>query len=92
MHFYGHLCTYGYYCFLVKEAFMNISFITRYFDDQIIKTDLVNAMPDNSSVNTVQHARIEEDMFSIDPTDAPIDWLDSDHVYVYCRLMSVPWL
>jgi hypothetical protein len=46
---------------------------------------LVNALPGNSSVNTVQHATIEEAMFSADPTDAPIDWLESDHViYVSC--------
>jgi hypothetical protein len=32
-------------------------------------------------------------VFSVDPTDAQIDWLDSDHViYVYCRSMSLPWL
>jgi hypothetical protein len=32
-------------------------------------------------------------VFSVDPTDAPIDWLDSDHVIcVYCRSMSVPQL
>jgi hypothetical protein len=30
-------------------------------------------------------------VFSVDPTDAPIDWLDNDHViFVYCRSMSVP--
>jgi hypothetical protein len=57
--------------------------------DQIV-TDLINSLPVNSSVNTVQHATIEEAVFSVDPTDAPIDWLDSDHViYVYCRSMSV---
>jgi hypothetical protein len=55
-----------------------------------IVTDLINPLPGNSSVNTVQHASIEEAMFSIDPTDASIDWLDSDHVMsVYCRSMSV---
>jgi hypothetical protein len=43
-------------------------------------TDLVNALPDNSSVNTGQHATIEEVVFSVDPTDAPMDWLDNDHV------------
>jgi hypothetical protein len=44
-------------------------------------------------VNTVQHATIEEAVFSVDPTDAPIDWLDSNHVIcVYCRSMSVPRL
>jgi hypothetical protein len=55
--------------------------------------DLINALPDNSSVNTVQHATIEEAVFSVDPTDASIDWLNSDHVIcVYCRSMSVPRL
>jgi hypothetical protein len=54
-----------------------------------IVTDLINALPGN----TVQHATIEEAVFSVDPTDAPIYWLDSDHViYVYCRSMSVPRL
>jgi hypothetical protein len=37
-------------------------------------TDLINSLPDNSSVNTVQHATIEEAVSSVDPTDAPIDW------------------
>jgi hypothetical protein len=56
-------------------------------------TDLVNALPGNSSVNTVQFATIEKAVFSVDPTDAPIDWLDSDHVIcVYCKSMSVPRL
>jgi hypothetical protein len=52
--------------------------------------DLMNALPGNSSVNTVQHSTIEEAVFPVDPTDAPIDWLDSDHVIcIYCRSMSV---
>jgi hypothetical protein len=38
-----------------------------------IVTDLSNALPGNSSVNTVQHATIEEAVFSVDPIDAPID-------------------
>jgi hypothetical protein len=60
---------------------------------QNIVTDLINELPGNSSVITVQHATIEESMFSVDPTDAPIDWLDSDHVIcVYCRSKSVPQL
>jgi hypothetical protein len=47
----------------------------------------------HSSENTVQHAIIEAAVFSVVQTDAPIDWLDSDHViYVYCRSMSVPRL
>jgi hypothetical protein len=45
-----------------------------------VVTDLINALPGNSSVNTVQQTTIEEAVFSIDPTDAPIDWLDSDHM------------
>jgi hypothetical protein len=45
-----------------------------------IVTDLVNTLPDNSFLNTAQHATIEEAVFSADPTDAPIDWLDSEHV------------
>jgi hypothetical protein len=45
-----------------------------------IVTDLINALPRNSSVDTVQHATIEETVFSVDPSDSPIDWLDNDHV------------
>jgi hypothetical protein len=55
--------------------------------------NLDNTLPGNSSVNTVQHETIEEAVFSVDPTDAPVDWLDSDHVIcVYCRSMSDPRL
>jgi hypothetical protein len=44
-------------------------------------------------LNTEHHATIEEAVLSVDPTDAPIYWLDSDHVTcVYCRSMSVPRL
>jgi hypothetical protein len=58
-----------------------------------IVTDLINVLPDNSSVNTVQYATLQEAVFSVDPTDVSIDWLDSDHVIcVYCRSMSVPRL
>jgi hypothetical protein len=50
-----------------------------------IVTNLINALPGNSSVNTVQHATIEEAVFSVDPTDASTDWPDSDHVvFVSC--------
>jgi hypothetical protein len=57
-----------------------------------IVTVLINTLLVNSTVNTVQHATIEEAVFSVDPTDGPIDWLDSDHVIcVYCRSMSIPW-
>jgi hypothetical protein len=63
------------------------------FFSQHIITNLINVLPGNSSVNTVQHTTIEEGVFSVDPTNAPIDWLDSDDVIcVYCRSMSVPWL
>jgi hypothetical protein len=41
--------------------------------------DLINVLPGNSSVNTVQHATIEEAVFSVDPTDMPMDLLDSNH-------------
>jgi hypothetical protein len=55
--------------------------------------DLLNTLPGNSSVNTVQHTTVEEVVFSVDLTNTPIDWLDSDHVIcVYCRSTSVPWL
>jgi hypothetical protein len=55
-----------------------------------IVTDLINALPGNSSVDTVQQATIEEAVISVDPTDAVIDWLDSNHVIcVYCMSMSV---
>jgi hypothetical protein len=54
-----------------------------------IVTDLINALTGNSYVNTVQHATIEEAVFSVDPTDVSIGWLDSDHVIcVYCRSTS----
>jgi hypothetical protein len=38
-----------------------------------IVTDLINPLPGNSYVTTVQHATIEEAVFSVYPTDAPID-------------------
>jgi hypothetical protein len=58
-----------------------------------IVMDLINVLPGNSSVITIQHAIIEEAVFSVDPTYMPIDSLDSDHVIcVYCRSMAMPWL
>jgi hypothetical protein len=55
--------------------------------------DLINALPGNSFVKTVKHATTGKAVFSVHPTDVPIDWLDSDHVIcVYCRSMSVPLL
>jgi hypothetical protein len=53
-----------------------------------INVTCCKALPGSSSVNTVQHATKGEAVFSIDPTDAPIDWLES----VYRRSMSVPRL
>jgi hypothetical protein len=41
--------------------------------------DLVNALPDNGYVDTFQHT-IGETVFSVDPTNVPIDWMASDHV------------
>jgi hypothetical protein len=59
---------------------------------EINVTDLINALPGNSCVNTVQHATVEA-VFSVDPTDASIDWLDSGHVIcIYCMSVSVPRL
>jgi hypothetical protein len=55
-----------------------------------IVTDLVNALPSNSSVNTVQQATINEALFSVDTTDATIDSLDIDHViYVHARSVAM---
>jgi hypothetical protein len=45
-----------------------------------IITDLINVLSGNSFVNTVQHATIEEAVFSVYPTKTPIDWLDSNHM------------
>jgi hypothetical protein len=54
--------------------------------DVCIVTDLINTLPGNSSVSTVQHTTVDVAVFSRDPTEAPIDWLGSDQViYVYCR-------
>jgi hypothetical protein len=61
-----------------------------YLNKNHIVMDLINALPGNSSVNTIQHATIEEAVFSVDPTDTATDWLDSNHVIcVYCRSMYV---
>jgi hypothetical protein len=38
-------------------------------------TDFINALPGNSYTNTVQHATIEEAVFSVDPTEALAYWL-----------------
>jgi hypothetical protein len=62
------------YAKITKPNYFKI--VTYYF----IVTNLINALPGNSSVNTVQHATVEEAVFSVDPIDAPIDWLDNGHV------------
>jgi hypothetical protein len=72
---------------------IHITYISTYIMYIRIVTDLINALPGNSSVKTVQHAAIKECVFSVNPTDAPVDSLDSDHVIcVYGRSMSVPRL
>jgi hypothetical protein len=40
-------------------------------------TDLINALPGNSSVNSVKHATMEEAVFSVARTYGPIDWLNT---------------
>jgi hypothetical protein len=63
---------------LIARAIPAVAVRCGYCLDNII-THLIKALPDNSPVNTVQRAT----------TDAPIDWLDSDHVIcVYCRSIS----
>jgi hypothetical protein len=42
--------------------------------------NIVTDLPGKSSIDTVQYATIDKAIFSVDPTDAPIGWLDSDHV------------
>jgi hypothetical protein len=58
----------------------------------VVVTDLINALPGSSSVNTVQHATVGEAVFSVDLTNAPIDWLDGDHMISPCRPISISWL
>jgi hypothetical protein len=79
---------------LSQQVFISEKFSSNRCRNKLnIVTDLINGLPGNSSVNTVQYATIDEAVFSIDPTDEPIDWLDSDHVIsVYCGSMSVPRL
>jgi hypothetical protein len=46
-----------------------------------------------SAMTSLQWIVITWHVFSVDPTDAPISWLDSDHmICVYCGSMSVPVL
>jgi hypothetical protein len=51
--------------------------------------DSINALPRNGSLNTVQHATIEIAVSSLDPTDVPVDWMDSNYVIcVYIHIRS----
>jgi hypothetical protein len=43
----------------------------RYHDIHIVM-DLINALPGKKSVNTVQHATVEEAVFPVDPTNTLI--------------------
>jgi hypothetical protein len=55
--------------------------------------DLINTLPGMNSVNTAQHATIVEAVFTIDPTDPPVDWLNSNYVIcIYYQSMSIIWL
>jgi hypothetical protein len=52
-------------------------------------TDLINALPGNSSVNTVQHATIEEAVFSVSAvTSCSGGWRSRDMYFLWC--VSVP--
>jgi hypothetical protein len=54
-------------------------------------TDLNNALPGNSSVNTVQHATLVETVFSVFAVTSRIDgWWSCDMCFLWC--VSVPWL
>jgi hypothetical protein len=58
-----------------------------------IVTDLINSLPGISSINMIQHTTIEEAVFSVDLTDVPVDWLDSDRGRCgYCTSTSILWL
>jgi hypothetical protein len=61
----------------IKNIIIIIYYLILFYS---IVTDLVNALPGKSSVNTAQQATTEQAVFSVDPTDAPIGWLDGDHV------------
>jgi hypothetical protein len=67
---------------LDKLAPVNIFILISFMADFNIVTDLINVLPGNCSINTVQEAIVEEAVFSVDPTDAPIDWLDSGHLII----------
>jgi hypothetical protein len=54
-------------------------------------TDLINALSSNSSVNTVEHATIEEAVFSVSAvTSRSGGWWSRDICFLWC--VSVPWL
>jgi hypothetical protein len=55
-------------------------------------TDLINALPGNSSLNTVQHARVNEAEFSMSSAPCPVlltDKLTRNVTLVFCAC-SVP--
>jgi hypothetical protein len=49
-----------------------------YLQDHNIVMDLINALPGNSSVNTVQHATIEADVFSVSAVMSHSGWWSRD--------------
>jgi hypothetical protein len=54
-------------------------------------TDLINVLPGNSSVNTVQHATIVEAVFPVSAvTSRNSEWWSRDIYFLWC--VSVPWL
>jgi hypothetical protein len=69
---------YPFNCLLIINTVLTIQLVIIRWHTTV--TDLTDALPGSSSVNMVQHATIEEAMFSADPTKAPRDWLGSNHV------------
>jgi hypothetical protein len=53
-------------------------------------TDLIDALPSNSSVNTVQHATIEMDVFSVSAVTSRSGGWSHDMCFLWC--VSVPRL
>jgi hypothetical protein len=54
-----------------------------------IVTDLINALPGNSSVNTVQNATIEEAVFSVsEVTSRSGGWWSRDYVFSVLHVRS----
>jgi hypothetical protein len=54
-----------------------------------IVTDLINALPDNSSINMAQHATIEEAVFSVSAvTSHSGGWWSCDTCFLWCVSVS----